>query len=107
MVYLAHDESGTLVALKLIRHELAEDPSFRARFAREVRAGQRVGDLHRPYLAADLDSEHPYLVTEYVAGGNLLDFVRGHGPFEGERLSASPSVVRGFWGPWGRRRYSP
>jgi serine/threonine protein kinase len=87
VVYLAHDESGTPVAVKLIRTELAEDASFRARFAREVQAGQRVGGMCTArYLAADVDSEHPYLVTEYVAGGNLLDFVRANGPIEGERL---------------------
>ena len=87
VVYLAQDDNGIRVALKLIRDELAQDPSFRARFAREVRAGQRVGGMCTArYLAADLDSEHPYLVTEYVAGGNLLDFVHSHGPLEGERL---------------------
>jgi serine/threonine protein kinase len=87
VVYLAEDDTGAQVAVKLIRDELAQDPSFRARFAREVRAGQRVGGMCTAhYLAADLDSEHPYLVTEYVAGGNLLDFVRLHGPLEGERL---------------------
>jgi serine/threonine protein kinase len=87
VVYLAQDDNGTRVALKLIRDELAQDPSFRARFAREVRAGRRVGGMCTArYLAADLDSEHPYLVTEYVAGGNLLDFVRANGPLEGERL---------------------
>ena len=87
VVYLAEDDAGTRVAVKLIRDELAQDPSFRARFAREVRAGQRVGGMCTArYLAAELDSEHPYLVTEYVAGGNLLDFVHTHGPLEGERL---------------------
>src|ERR1700722_3135894 len=85
VVFLAHDSSGTPVAVKLIRTELGEDPSFRARFAREVEAGQRVGGMCTArYLAADVDSEHPYLVTEYVAGGNLLDFVRSNGPLEGE-----------------------
>jgi serine/threonine protein kinase len=87
VVYLAEDDTGTQVAVKLIRDELAQDPSFRARFAREVRAGQRVGGMCTArYIAADLDSEHPYLVTEYVAGGNLLEFVHAHGPLEGDRL---------------------
>jgi serine/threonine protein kinase len=87
VVYLAEDDTGTQVAVKLIRDELAQDPAFRTRFAREVRAGQRVGGMCTArYLSADLDSTHPYLVTEYVAGGNLLEFVRAHGPLEGERL---------------------
>jgi len=87
VVYLARDAAGNEVALKLIRDELAADPAFRARFAREVRAGQRVGGMCTArYVDADLDSLHPYLVTEYVAGGNLADFVAAQGPLEGERL---------------------
>lgn len=39
VVYLASDSSGREVALKLVREELAADAGFRARFAREVRAG--------------------------------------------------------------------
>jgi serine/threonine protein kinase len=87
VVYLASDGSGGEVALKLIREELAADPGFRARFAREVRAGQRVGGMCTAhYLDADLDSPRPYLVSEYVAGGNLADYVAEHGPLEGDRL---------------------
>src|ERR1700677_945159 len=86
VVYLAHDESGASVAVKLIRTDLADDPSFRTRFAREVQAGQRVGGMCTArYLAADVDSKNPYLVTEYVPGGNLLDFVHANDPLEGER----------------------
>ena len=87
VVYLASDASGREVALKLIREELAADHGFRARFAREVRAGQRVGGMCTAhYLDADLDSPRPYLVSEYVAGGNLADYVAEHGPLEGDRL---------------------
>jgi serine/threonine protein kinase len=87
VVYLASDASRRDVALKLIREELAADPGFRARFAREVRAGQRVGGMYTAhYLDADLDSPRPYLVSEYVAGGNLADYVGAHGPLESERL---------------------
>jgi serine/threonine protein kinase len=87
VVYLASDASGQEVALKLVREELATDPGFRARFAREVRAGQRVGGMCTAhYLDADLDSPRPYLVSEYVAGGNLADYVAEHGPLVGDRL---------------------
>ena len=65
VVYLAEDQSGRQVALKLIRPELADDPAFRSRFRREVQAGQHVGGIcTAKYLDADLKSEHPYLVTE-------------------------------------------
>lgn len=87
IVYLAVDGSGHQVALKLIRPELVTDAGFRGRFRREVEAAQRVGGIcNARYLDADLDSEHPYLVTEYVEGGNLLDFVAAHGPLVGDQL---------------------
>ena len=87
VVYLAEEPSGRQVALKLLRSELADDPGFRARFRREVESAQRVGGIcNARYLDADLDSEHPYLVTEYVEGGNLFDFVTNHGPLTGDQL---------------------
>ena len=87
VVYLAEDTSGRQVALKLLRSELADDPGFRARFRREVESARRVGGLCTArYLDADLDSEHPYLVTEYVEGGNLFDYVTENGPLVGDQL---------------------
>ena len=87
VVYLAHDASGTEVALKLVRPELADDPTFRPRFRREVQAGQRVsGVCTAKYLDADLESDRPYLVTEFVAGGNLADYVAANGPLAGDQL---------------------
>ncbi len=87
VVYLASDRSGREVALKLVREELAADAAFRARFAREVRAGQRVGGVCTAHsLDADLGSARPYLVSEYVPGGNLAAFVAAHGPLEGDHL---------------------
>jgi serine/threonine protein kinase len=86
VVYLVVGPDGSQAALKLIRAELADDPAFRAWFRREVEAGQRVGGVcNAKYLAADLDAERPYLVTEYVAGGNLADFVATNGPLPGDQ----------------------
>jgi serine/threonine protein kinase len=87
VVYLAEDPAGHRVAVKLVRPELADDPAFRSRFRREVQAGQRVGGIcTAKYLDADLDSDHPYLVTEYVEGGNLADYVNTNGPLIGDQL---------------------
>ena len=87
VVYLAEDPAGHRVALKLVRPELADDPAFRARFRREVEAGQRVGGIcTAKYIDADLESEHPYLVTEYVEAGNLADYVASQGPLADEQL---------------------
>ena len=86
VVYLVVGPDGNQAALKLIRSELADDPAFRARFRREVEAGQRVGGVcNAKYLDADLDAERPYLVTEYVPGGNLADFVAANGPLPGDQ----------------------
>ena len=87
VVYLAEDANGRQVALKLIRSELADDPAFRSRFRREVQAGQRVGGICTArYIDADVESDRPYLVTEYVEGGNLADCVATRGPLADEQL---------------------
>ena len=44
-VYLARSPGGRMVAVKVIRANLAEDAGFRARFAREVSAARKVGGL--------------------------------------------------------------
>ena len=87
VVYLAKDAEGDDVALKLIRPELADDLAFRSRFRREVEAGRLVGGIcTAKYIDADLESEHPYLVTEYVEAGNLADHVASDGPLVDEQL---------------------
>ena len=45
VVFLVENGSGSRVALKLLRPELADDLVFRARFRREVEAGRRVGGV--------------------------------------------------------------
>jgi len=88
VVYLAAAPGGGDVALKLIRPDLASDADFRSRFRREVDAGRRVGGLCTArYLDADTKADQPFLVTEYVPGGNLADFVAQHGPLADEQLA--------------------
>ena len=48
VVYLAEDDTGTRVAVKLIRDELAQDPSFRARFARKCELGSASEECAPP-----------------------------------------------------------
>ena len=43
VVYLGVAEDGRLVAVKVMRPELADNPEFRARFGREVAVLARVG----------------------------------------------------------------
>jgi len=80
-VYLARSPGGRQVAVKVIRDELAEDPAFRARFAREVAAARKVGGLFTaPVVDASLDSPVPWLVTAYVPGVSLTEAVEQAGP---------------------------
>jgi WD40 repeat protein/serine/threonine protein kinase len=78
---------GPLVAIKVIRPELATVAEFRERFAREARAAQSV---HNAYTAAVLDvnitGSRPYLVTEYVDGPTLSDRIRRNGPLPAAQL---------------------
>ncbi len=72
-VYRAHDERlGRTVAVKVQTADVADDDVFRARFRREAMSAARI---HHPNVATIYDvGEHrgaPYLVMEYVPGGNL------------------------------------
>ena len=80
-VFLGQSPGGRLVAVKLIRADLAADPEFRARFAREVAAARHVSGM---FTAAVVDADpagpQPWLVTAYVPGPSLADAVAGRGP---------------------------
>ncbi len=80
-VFLGQSPGGRLVAVKVIRPELAENPDFRARFAREVTAARMVsGIFTAPVVDADPDGPQPWLVTAYVDGRSLADAVASQGP---------------------------
>jgi hypothetical protein len=80
-VYLARTPGSRLVAVKVIRPELAADPGFRSRFAREVTAARSVsGMFTAPVVDADPDGQLPWLATAYVPGPSLTDAVAERGP---------------------------
>ncbi|MFC1441725.1 protein kinase [Streptacidiphilus sp. N1-10] len=88
-VYLARSRGGRRVALKVIRPELADDPDFRARFAREVASARAVGGAFTvAVLDADPQAATPWLATEYVPGPSLSTAVREHGPLPLESVRA-------------------
>jgi hypothetical protein len=79
-VFLARCGDGPPVAVKVLRPELARDPSFLRMFRHEVDAARRVvGFCTATVLDADLSGPLPYLVTEYVEGVRLDRAVAGSG----------------------------
>jgi len=72
-----------LVAVKLLRRELAADPTCRRRFEREAQAAARLSHdcVTTVYSVGRLDTDEPYIVMEYVDGNNLADILSAHGPF--------------------------
>lgn len=80
-VYLGRSRGGRVVAVKVVRPDLAEDPQFRQRFHREVEMARAVGGFWTAAVVdADPDGERPWLATEYVPGPNLHQAVVEHGP---------------------------
>ncbi|HEU5472918.1 MAG TPA: serine/threonine-protein kinase [Actinophytocola sp.] len=79
-VYLARSPGGRLLAVKVARAELAEDPGFRDRFRQEVETMRAVGGFWTAAVVdADPDARRPWLASEYVPGPNLHEAVSGYG----------------------------
>nr|WP_243740886.1 serine/threonine-protein kinase [Streptomyces sp. 8K308] len=79
-VYLGRTPGGRSVAVKVIKRELATDPEFRKRFAREIiTAREASGFYTASVVAADAHGAPPWLVTEYIPGPSLCDALSRHG----------------------------
>jgi serine/threonine protein kinase len=88
-VYLGQSPGGRLVAVKVIHDHLAENPGFRARFAREVAAARKVGGMFTAQVVnADLDGPVPWIATAYVPGPSLAAAVERHGPLPVSSVAA-------------------
>ena len=78
------------VAVKVLRADLARDPSFYLRFRREA---QNAAALNHPAIVAVYDTGEaetaagplPYIVMEYVNGVTLRDIVHTDGPMPPQR----------------------
>lgn len=86
-VYLAEGPDGAPVAVKLLHARKVEDAQARMRFAREVSLARQVGEFCTArVLAADVEGDVPYLVSEYIDGPSLQDAVLRDGPMRGADL---------------------
>ncbi|WP_432541147.1 Stk1 family PASTA domain-containing Ser/Thr kinase [Kineococcus sp. SYSU DK002] len=100
VVYRAEDERlDRAVALKVLRADLAHDPTARSRFVREAKSAAR---LTHPGVVAVLDqgvdheggTETAYLVMELVDGRTLRDVVLDKGALTpGEALGVTADVL--------------
>ena len=80
-VFLGRSPGGRLIAVKVVRAELAGQAEFRNRFAREVAAARKVSGLFTaPVVDADVDAPVPWLATAYVPGPSIAEAITRHGP---------------------------
>ena len=94
-VYLSFTPGGRPVAVKLIRGELASDPEFRERFAREVSIAQQVNGIHIAQLIdSGSDRGVPWLASAYVAGPSLAQAVAVQGPLPAHRSEEHTSELQ-------------
>jgi eukaryotic-like serine/threonine-protein kinase len=84
MVFVATNESGQEVAIKVIRASAIAEPRAQDRFRLEA---QIALNFRHPQIAAVLDfgmlpNAYAYIVSEYVKGDSLRDEMKRRGKFE-------------------------
>src|SRR4051794_7303352 len=91
---------GREVAVKVLRSDLARDPSFQVRFPREAQA---AASLNHPAIVGVYDPGEdrpasgatPYIVMEYVEGQTLRDVLRRDGVLSPERAMSLAADICG------------
>jgi serine/threonine protein kinase len=92
-VYRAADTRlGRDVAVKVLRSDLARDPSFLSRFRREA---QSAASLNHPMIVAVYDTGQdngvspplPYIVMEYIRGKTLREVIQSEGRITAQRAT--------------------
>ncbi|WP_344057060.1 serine/threonine-protein kinase, partial [Sphaerisporangium rubeum] len=87
VVYLGRDDDGVRVAVKLLHVKFSGDLTARSRFARELKAAERVSSFCTARVVqADLDGDTPYIASEYIEGRSLRETVEAGGPLRGSAL---------------------
>jgi eukaryotic-like serine/threonine-protein kinase len=89
-VYQAHHPQHGLVALKILREKLRNDPTAVARFLREAQFGARVEHTNvvRTLEIGQAETGHHFLALEW-AGGELLEkYARRNAPLPADEAAA-------------------
>jgi serine/threonine protein kinase len=87
VVHLALAPDGSRVAVKVLRPQVIGDGQARHRLEREVAAMRRVRSPRvAECVGADPWGDPPYVVTRYVAGLSLTEYVAEYGPLGGAKL---------------------
>ncbi len=103
-VHLGRDvRLGRRVALKILRSDLARDPSFQTRFRREA---QSAGSLNHPSIVAVYDTGEdtvptanggtevvPFIVMEYVEGRTLREVLTNETRLDSDRAMEIVSEI--------------
>jgi eukaryotic-like serine/threonine-protein kinase len=88
-VFLAAMANGGQVTLTLLDADWTQNGAARDRFTAEARVARRVAPFCTArILDAGLDEGQAYLVSEYVAGPSLAEFIADQGPCASSGLSA-------------------
>jgi serine/threonine protein kinase len=89
-VYRAYDTvKDRTVAVKVLRAEMAADPTYQERFRRESRVAARLQEPHviPVHDFGDIDGVL-YIDMRLVEGGSLKDELRAHGPLDPHRATS-------------------
>jgi serine/threonine protein kinase len=87
VVYLGRDHLGGLAAVKMLNLDLHHNPRAKRQFVKEIDAARRVSPFcTAQILFADVDSDPPYVASEYIEGPSLQRHVDEHGPITGNAL---------------------
>src|SRR5688500_8100631 len=84
-VYLAREAAlQRLVAVKVLRPELAADSVARQRFEREAQSAARISHANVTgiYRIGKLGDDVPYMVMEYIDGRTVRDIVESGTTFD-------------------------
>jgi eukaryotic-like serine/threonine-protein kinase len=89
VVAAKHVQLDEHVAIKFLLPEMQKNAEIVARFAREARAAVKIKSEHvaRVFDVGQLDDGSPYMVMEFLDGGDLAAWLRQRGPMPLEQAT--------------------